>query len=101
MAENQKQGADLVKTFEDFFKQAPKLPSNACEVLVKFAPWLALIFGILGIIVGLGAVGVSPLALFAGLHASFVVLLTGAVSIVASVLMLMAYPKLVKRQYKG
>ncbi len=101
MAENEKKAADLIATLDNFFKQAPKLPSSATDVLVKIAPWISLIFGILGVIAGIGLLGVSPLALFGGLHASFVVLLTGGVSIVASVLMLMAYPKLVKHEYKG
>lgn len=101
MAENQTKATDLIATLEKFFKQAPNLPENAREVLVKIAPWLALIFGILGVIVGLGALGLSPVALLGGINASFVVLLTGVVSIVSSILMLMAYPKLVKKQYKG
>jgi len=101
MAEEQKKATDLIVTLENFFKQAPKLPSSATDVLVKIAPWISLIFGILGVIAGISLLGVSPLALFGGLHSSFVVLLTGVISIVSSVLMLMAYPKLVKRQYKG
>lgn len=101
MAENQKQASDFIATLDNFFKQAPKLPSSATDVLVKIAPWISLIFGILGVIVGLSAVGISPIALFGGVHASFEVLLVGVVSIVSSVLMLMAYPKLVKKEYKG
>lgn len=101
MAENQSKATDLVLTLDKWFKQVPSLPDSVREVLVKITPWLALIFGIIGVIVGLGALGLSPLALLGGLDASFVVLLTGVVSIVSSVLMLMAYPKLMKRQYKG
>ena len=101
MAETQTKATDLIGMLEKFFKQAPNLPENAREVLVKIAPWLSLIFGILGILGGLSLLGFSPLALFGGLSSSMVVLLSGVVSIVASVLMLMAYPKLVKRQYKG
>jgi hypothetical protein len=101
MAENQKKATDLIVMLENFFKQAPKLPASATDILVKIAPWLSLIFGILGVVVGLGALGLSPVALIGGINASFMVLATGVVSIVSSVLMLMAYPKLVKRQYKG
>lgn len=92
---------DLIVTLEKFYNQAPNLHENAREVLVKIAPWLSLIAGIVGIVVGLGALGLSPLALLGGINASFVVLATGVATIVASGLMLMAYPKLVKRQYKG
>jgi len=99
MAENEKKATDLIATLDTFFKQAPKLPSSATDVLVKIAPWLSLIFGILGVIGGLSLLGLSPLAMLSGFHAN--VLITGVVSIVASVLMLMAYAKLVKREYKG
>jgi hypothetical protein len=101
MAENQLKANDLIASLEKFFKQLPALPDNVRGALVNLAPWLALIFGILGVVVGLGALGLSPLALLGGIDASFLVLISGVVSIVASVLMLMAYPKLVKRQYKG
>lgn len=100
MAESKK-STDLIAVLEKFYKQIPNLPDSIREVLVKIAPWLALVFGILGVIVGLGALGLSPLALLGGLDASFIVLLTGVVAIVASILMLMAFPKLQKRQYKG
>lgn len=101
MAENEKKAADLIPMLEKWFKQVPSLPENIREVLVKIAPILSLVFGILGVIVGLGALGLSPVAILGGINASFIVLVTGIVSIVASVLMLMAYPKLAKRQYKG
>lgn len=99
MAEGQKQ--DLIKALEDFFKKLPNLPASGREVLVSVVPWIALIFGILGVLAGLGAVGVSPLALFGGLSSSFTVLVMGVATIVASVLMLMAFPKLTKKAYKG
>ena len=101
MAEEKKTANDLIKMLENFFKQLPKLPNNVTDILVQLAPWLSLIFGVFGIITGLGALGLSPLAHLGGIDASFMVLATGIVSIVASVIMLLAYPKLVKRQYKG
>lgn len=100
MAESKK-STDVIAALEKFFKQLPNLPDSIREVLVKIAPWLALVFGILGVIVGLGALGLSPVALLGGLDASFIVLITGIVAIVASVLMLMAFPKLQKRQHRG
>ena len=60
---------------------------------LKITPWIALIFGILGVLAGLGAVGVSPVVVFGGVRNSMVVLLSGVLTIVASVMMLMAYPK--------
>lgn len=91
----------VIRSMDDFFKKAPQLPANIREILVKIAPWFALIFGILGVIAGLGAVGLSPIALGAGVEASAFVLISGILTIVSSVLMLMAFPKLQKHQYGG
>ena len=101
MAEDKKQSKDLIGALEDVFGKLPKLPSGVNDVLVNIAPWLALVFGILGVIGGLSAIGISPLALFGGVNAGFTVLATGVAAIVSSVLMLMAFPKLKKRVYKG
>ena len=92
---------DLVTTLEDVYKSAPKLPENARETLVKITPWIALIFGILGVLAGLSLVGVSPLGLFGGVRNGAMVLISGIAAVVASVMMLMAYPKLQKRLMGG
>lgn len=84
---------DLIDMMEVWFKKAPALPANAKDTLVKITPWIALIFGILGILAGLGAVGVSPVVVFGGVRNSMIVLLSGILTIVSSVMMLMAYPK--------
>lgn len=86
---------------EELFKKAPALPSSAKDVLVKIAPWIALIFGILGILVGIGAAGISPLALFGGVGASMTVLISGVLLLVSSVLMLIAFPKLKAMKFEG
>ena len=92
---------DLIVMLEDVYKSAPKLPENARETLVKITPWIALIFGILGVLAGLSLVGVSPLGLFGGVRNGAMVLISGVAAVVASVMMLMAYPKLQKRQMGG
>lgn len=96
-----KAGKDLVVTLEDFFKKAPQLPTSARDVLVAITPWIALIFGILGVIAGLGLVGVSPLGLFGGVNVAVGALASGVLAILSSVLMLMAFPKLQKHVYGG
>lgn len=96
-----KQSMDLIATLEDLYKSAPSLPVNIREVLVKITPWIALIFGVLGVLGGLTAVGFSPLGVFAGIGSSVTLLLSGILTIVASVLMLMAFPKLQKHLYAG
>lgn len=103
MAENsfRKQSDELVKSLDKVFVQAPHLPENIREVLVKIAPWLALIFGVLGIIGGLGVIGVSPLATLGGVQSGFFLLASGVLTIISSVFMLLAYPKLTKGLYAG
>lgn len=96
-----KQTDDLVLKLEKFFKDLPHLPENIREVLVKVAPWFALVFGILGLLAGVGDMGRSPVAMFGGARTGIFVFITGMVTIVSSVLMLLAYPKLAKRKYQG
>lgn len=96
-----KVGKDMVVTLEDFFKKAPQLPKGGRDVIVTITPWIALIFGILGVIAGVGLVGVSPLGLFGGTSVAFGALISGVLAIISSVLMLMAFPKLQKHLYGG
>jgi len=84
---------DIIDMLEVWFKKAPELPTNVRQTLVNITPWITLIFGVLGIIAGLGAVGVSPVAMYGGVGNSTMLLLGGVLTIVASVMMLMAYPK--------
>lgn len=84
---------DVIGMMEGWFKKAPALPTNIQDTLVKITPWVALIFGILGILAGLGAVGVSPVAMFGGVRNSMMVLVSGVLTIASSALLLMAYPK--------
>lgn len=99
---------DLVGILEPYFAKLPALPKNAKETLVKVMPWIALIFGILGVvgaISGLGLLGVtSPLALFGGVEgvASYGTGMIAALFwLVSSALMLAAYPGLKNHQLKG
>jgi len=97
----ERKSKNLIGALEQFFAKLPKLPGSVSEVLVGIAPWLALVFGILGIIAGFSALGLSPLAIFAGVSASFMVLTSGVAAIISSVLLLMAFSKLKKRAYRG
>jgi len=84
---------DIIPLFEAFFSKFPSLPAGKV-VLVTIIPWIALLFGILGVIAG-----VSMLFAFSERNIFYVV--QSLLSLTASVFMLMAYPKLIKRQYKG
>ena len=93
--------SDVVAMMEDWFKKAPELPVNAKETLVKITPWIALIFGVLGLLAGLGAVGVSPVVVFGGVRTSMMVLLSGILTIVSSAMLLMAYSKTKAHKIEG
>lgn len=97
----QKQTDDIVKSLENIFKGLPHLPENVLEVLVKIAPWLALIFGALGVLGSILAMFFSPLALFGGVQTGAMVLIIGLLGLAMSALTLAAYPKLANRSYTG
>jgi hypothetical protein len=99
---------NVVNSLEDFFKKAPALPANWREGLVKVAPWLVLIFGILGVLGALSAVGVltaiAPLSVFSGAAgvASYGGTVVAAwIWLAASVLLLAAYPGTKARKHSG
>ena len=87
-----------------FFAKLPHLPADILETLAKIAPWLALIFGILGIAgilsAGMFAAVMSPAFYAMGMSQVTIVvsLLTG---IVACVLDLCAYKPLLARKKMG
>lgn len=97
---------DLIKVLGDWFAKFPPLPVNAKEVIVKIAPWLAIIFGILGVIAGIGATGLltvlSPLVALGGGVGVAVGSMVGAIlAIVSSALMIVAFPGLRDRKANG
>lgn len=88
----------LIKPLEDVFKKFPPLPANARETLFKIAPWLALIFGILGILAALGGLGLltafAPLAVLGGTRGYGIAYVSAIGLAISSVMMLIAYPSL-------
>ena len=96
---------DFVDTMGEWFDKFPAIPKNGREVLVKIAPILALIFGILGILVGISGLGIltvfAPFTYLGGGYGYGRGFISAIIYLVASVLMLMAYPGLSARKYKG
>ncbi len=88
---------EWVKTMEQSFAKLPALPANVREVLVKIAPWLALVFGVLGVLASL-----SPfVALGGGVGVATEGVVGAVLALVGSVLMLMAFPGLRDRKIAG
>lgn len=93
---------------EEWFEKFPALPKKGKEVLVKLAPVLSLIFGILGIITAISGLGLltatSPFAFLGGaqLVSSYGIgFLSVLIYLVASALLLAAFPGLKRRKIRG
>lgn len=85
----------ISKTLDPYYAKLPSLPKGATDFIVSVAPWLALIFGVLALLGGIGSFGLlsvlSPFAAvsgagqlaIAGLLASVVLLVQGVVELLA------------------
>lgn len=96
----------IVTMVDDWNKKLPVLPPNAKDTLVQILPWLALIFGILGVIGSISALGIvsvfAPLAMLGGgVRASGAAFIVVLLHLVASILLLLAFPGLRRQQYAG
>lgn len=97
---------EWIKTLEEWFAKLPPLPKGVQEFLVAVAPWVALIFGVLGVLFSLAATGIlavlSPLvALGGGLGAATGNVVGAVLSLAASGLLLAAFPGLKDHQVAG
>ncbi|SRR5260221_4905575 len=96
---------DFVETMGEWFDKFPAMPKNGRDVLVQIAPILALIFGILGILIGISGLGVltvlSPLAYLGGVPGYGTGFVPALIYIVSSVVLLMSYSGLKSHKYNG
>jgi hypothetical protein len=96
----------LLKPLQEVYAKAPALPKNATDALVSIAPWLALVFGVLAILAGVGGLGLftafSPLAyMYAGVGYTTFLLVASVVGIAQGALMVLAFMPLKKRAIRG
>jgi hypothetical protein len=96
----------VVVSVENVYKKLPVLPKGVREFVVAVAPWLAIIFGILGILGSLAAFGISTvaspfIALGGGLGLATNLIIATLLGLVESVLMVIAFPSLLKRKVFG
>ncbi len=101
-----KSGQDVMGMMEEWFLKLPPLPENGRKNLVGFLPLISLIFGILGVIFGVAALGaltvLSPLLLLgAGVGHAGGSLVSELISLAGSVMLLAAYPGLKMRSTRG
>lgn len=102
------QTKQLVKPLEDLYAKAPTLPIGVRDFIVNFAPWAALILGVLSVVgfavslLGVGTLtALAPVA--AGMHVGFtgLLLVASVLGLVCGVLYLLAFQPLKKRALRG
>ncbi len=92
---------------EPYFKKAPNLSEKIRKFIVQYIPYYALIVGILGVIGAVSTLGIlsvaSPFAMNDSNNSSTFGMGTIATLLwlASSVLLIMAYPDLKDRKYKG
>jgi hypothetical protein len=110
-----KQLQPLLKTLDENYAKAPALPKKWTDLIVNFAPWLALlggvlglIFGVMGLLASLSLFGllasVAPLGVYGATYGPqyiFAVVVGALVLLATGVLSLLAYPALKARKEKG
>lgn len=97
--DDKKSANQLQSILENLFKKLPALPPNAVSALVSITPWLALIFGVIGILGAVAAFGMlsflSPFAMLGGAAPRYGLGMISTIGwLASSVLMLMAFPGL-------
>lgn len=97
---------DVVAKLEDVNSKLPALPNSATDLLVTVTPWIALIFGILGILGSLAAIGLltalSPLMVIGtGVTQTGSAMITGVLGLISSALLLASFPGTRARKMQG
>lgn len=87
----------------DVFKSLPHLPASIVEILVKLAPWLALLGGVLGLLAGplIGVLGSLGSIMSLSPYLMFVTIVSTVVLVANSVLLLMAFSPLRQGAMRG
>lgn len=96
----------LIGTVEEWFSKLPPLPKKWNEVIVKITPWIALIFGVLGVFTALAAVGVLTVlapfvAVGSGAGAASSGIIGSVLFLISSALLLLAFPGTKARKMHG
>ena len=99
----------IESSLASLFAKTPHLPQNIVEILVTIAPWLALLFGVLGVLALLPMLMIIPMASFSApmmgavaTYGWYPMMIVGFFAgIVSSALNLLAFRPLLKRLKKG
>lgn len=105
MGDAQKQAEEAMSglegTLAPIFAKFPHLPAGGREFIVSISPWIALIFGVLGVIFLLGAGGLGVLASLLTFGLALPMLIHILISLLSAVLLLMSFSGLKARTQRG
>src|SRR5215469_12865677 len=106
MSTNANKSNDIIETMGEWFAKFPAIPKNGRDILARISPWIALIFGILGILVGISGLGIltvlSPVAYLGGAGSTYGTgFISALIYLVGSILLLASYPGLKARKFNG
>ena len=97
---------DLINMMEKWFSNLPALPKNVNEVIVKITPWIAIIFGVLGVLSSVALFGITTVSApfmamggYAGQAGGGMIY--AILALISSVLMVAAFPGTNKRKMSG
>lgn len=89
----------------DYFKKLPELPRGGREFFVMVLPWIALIFGALGVLSAISAFGIfsyfAPGMYWGGVDVVGRGMISVVLSLVSSVLLLMAFKGTKEKRSQG
>lgn len=90
----------------EWFNKLPPLSKGGKDAIVNITPWVALVFGVLGILASLAGFGIltalSPLVMLGGgISAAGTNILQALIGIVGSVLLLLAFPGTKAKKING
>ena len=96
----------IVTTMEGFFVKLPALPKNIKDFIATVIPWVALVFGALGILGSLAGLGIGTFAapfsfMVKGVNLYGIFALGMVISLVVAVLTLIAGFQLLKKRVLG
>jgi phosphoglycerol transferase MdoB-like AlkP superfamily enzyme len=109
VTEGKKHVSALESSLATLFAKTPHLPHNIVEILVVIAPWLALLFGVLGVIALIPMLMLIPMASFSApmmgavaAYGWYPMMIVGFFAgIVSTILNFLAFSPLLKRMKKG
>lgn len=88
-----------------YFANLPALPKGGRDFIVMVLPWIALIFGALGVLDSISSLGLftyfSPYLYLSGVNGAGLGMISIILGFVASLLLLIAFPGLKNKKEKG